>query len=99
VIATGLARAGAANFPASYETSMDTGLDAGKMRVMETTKVTVELPLELLERAQSSTGEGITGTIRRGLELVAASRAQDQLHALRGKVKFSIKIDRLRTDR
>jgi len=78
---------------------MDTGLNAGKIRVMETTKVTVELPLELLNRAQSSTGEGITGTIRRGLELVAASRAQEQLHALRGKVKFSLKLGTLRTDR
>jgi len=48
---------------------------------METTKVTVELPRELLDRAQSSTGEGITSTIRRGLELVAAGRAQEQLHA------------------
>lgn len=66
---------------------------------MKTTKVTVELPVELLDRAQHSTGEGITGTIRRGLELVAATRAQEQLHALRGKVKFSIKVNRLRADR
>lgn len=66
---------------------------------METTKVTVELPVDLLDRAQSSTGEGITGTIRRGLELVAASRAQEQLYALRGKVKFSIKVNKLRADR
>lgn len=66
---------------------------------METTKVTVELPVELLDRAQDSTGEGITSTIRRGLELVAATRAQEQLHALRGKVKFSIKVNRLRADR
>lgn len=63
------------------------------------TKVTVELPVELLDRAQNSTGEGITGTIRRGLELVAATRAQEQLHALGGKVKFSIKVNRLRADR
>ena len=32
---------------------------------METTKVTVELPVELLARARESTGTGITGTIRR----------------------------------
>jgi hypothetical protein len=66
---------------------------------MENTKVTVELPVALLERARASTGEGITGTIRRGLELVAATRAQEQLRALRGKVKFSIKLDELREDR
>ena len=68
------------------------------MTGMETTKVTVELPVELLDRARESTGEGITGTIRRGLELVAASRAQEQLRALRGKVKFSIDLDALRSD-
>lgn len=66
---------------------------------METTKVTVELPADLLERARASTGEGITATIRRGLEMVAATRAQERLLALRGKVKFSIDLDKLREDR
>jgi hypothetical protein len=66
---------------------------------METTKVTVELPADLLERARKSTGDGITATIRRGLELVAAARAQRELTALRGKVKFSIDIDASRADR
>jgi hypothetical protein len=66
---------------------------------METTKVTVELPADLLERARASTGEGITATIRRGLEMVAATRAQERLLALRGKVKFSIALDQLREDR
>jgi hypothetical protein len=66
---------------------------------METTKVTVELPADLLDRARASTGEGITATIRRGLEMVAATRAQERLLALRGKVKFSIDLDELRKDR
>lgn len=66
---------------------------------MKTTKVTVELPVALLERARASTGEGITATIRRGLEMVAATRAQERLLALRGKVKFSIDLDELREDR
>jgi hypothetical protein len=66
---------------------------------MATTKVTVELPADLLERARASTGEGITATIRRGLEMVAATRAQESLLALRGKVKFSIDLDTLREDR
>jgi hypothetical protein len=65
---------------------------------MKTTRVTVELPADLLKRARASTGEGITGTIRRGLELVAAARAQERLRALRGKVKFSIDLDELRED-
>jgi hypothetical protein len=66
---------------------------------VETTKVTVELPVALLARARKSTGDGITGTIRRGLEMVAARRAQDGLRQLRGKVKFSIDVKALREDR
>ena len=65
---------------------------------MTTTTVTVELPVDLLEKARKTTGEGITGTIRRGLELVAAGRAQDELKALRGKVKFSLDIAASRCD-
>lgn len=65
---------------------------------MVTTKVTVELPAGLLEKARKTTGEGITSTIRRGLELVAAARAQDGLKALRGKVKFSLDIAASRDD-
>jgi hypothetical protein len=66
---------------------------------MKTTRVTVELPADLLKRARASTGEGITSTIRQGLELVATARAQERLRALRGKVKFSIDLDELREDR
>ncbi|MBK5296646.1 MAG: hypothetical protein JJE40_05755 [Vicinamibacteria bacterium] len=66
---------------------------------MGTTKVTVELPADLLARARKTTGEGITATIRRGLELVASTRAQEQLRGLRGRVKFSIDLAALRQDR
>lgn len=66
---------------------------------MGTTKVTVELPIDLLARARESTGEGITGTIRRGLELVASSRAQERLRRLRGKVRFTVDVRALREDR
>jgi hypothetical protein len=62
-------------------------------------KVTVVLPDELLGRAQQATGEGITPTIRRGLELVAAGKAFARLRKLRGKVRFSVGLDRLREDR
>jgi hypothetical protein len=65
----------------------------------ETTKVTVALPADLLARARRSTKQGVTATIRRGLELVAAARAAEELRSLRGKVKFSIDLDRLREDR
>jgi hypothetical protein len=62
-------------------------------------KVTVEIPADLLRRAQKSTGEGITGTIRKGLELVAASRSYEELRRLRGRVAFSIDLRKLREDR
>jgi hypothetical protein len=62
-------------------------------------KVTVELPEELLQRAQESTGKGVTATIREGLELVAAGRAYRELRKLRGKVEFSIDWKTLREDR
>ena len=62
-------------------------------------KITLELPEDLLRKAQQSTGEGITATVRRGLELVAASTAYTELQKLRGKVKFSIKLKELRNDR
>jgi hypothetical protein len=65
----------------------------------QTTKVTVALPADLLARARRSTKQGVTATIRRGLELVAAARAAEELRSLRGKVKFSVDLDRLREDR
>jgi hypothetical protein len=62
-------------------------------------KITVLLPEGLLRRAQESTGEGITPTIRRGLQLVAAGRTYEGLRRLKGKVKFSVPMRRLRDDR
>ena len=37
-------------------------------------KITVKVPAGLLERAQEASGQGITETVRAGLQLVAASR-------------------------
>lgn len=62
-------------------------------------KVTVYLPTELLERALASTDGNITETIRRGLELMAASRAYDSLRRLRGKVPLALDVQALREDR
>ena len=62
-------------------------------------KVTVLVSAELLDKAQEATGQGITPTIRKGLELVAASRAYQQLRRLRGKVRFSVDLEDLRQDR
>ena len=62
-------------------------------------KITVEVPSELLRKAQESTGLGITATIRKGLELVAARKAYDKLRRLRGRMRFSNDLDKLRDDR
>jgi hypothetical protein len=62
-------------------------------------KITIQLPVDLIRKAQKSTGEGVTATIRRGLELVAAAHAQEELRRLRGKVAFSIDWKKLRADR
>jgi len=61
-------------------------------------KLTIQVPAELLERATAASGEGITPTIRRGLELMAASGAYAKLRRLRGKVKFNVKLSELRED-
>jgi len=54
------------------------------------------VPKDLLARATAASGEGITPTIRRGLELVVANAAYAKLRKLRGTVKFGIKLDELR---
>lgn len=61
-------------------------------------KLTVEVPADLLQRATTASGEGVTPTVRRGLELVAAGGAYGRLRRFRGKVKSGIKLSDLRQD-
>jgi len=62
-------------------------------------KITVEVPLGLLEKAQRASGAGITQTVRTGLQLVAASRTYSRLRQLRGKVRFTRTSAELKADR
>ncbi|MFZ0300183.1 MAG: hypothetical protein WAM13_17665 [Candidatus Sulfotelmatobacter sp.] len=62
-------------------------------------KITVEIPDDLLEKAQKASGTGITQTVRTGLQLLAASQAYDRLLQLRGKVRFSRTFEELKEDR
>jgi hypothetical protein len=62
-------------------------------------KITVEIPDELLERAQQASGKGITQTVRAGLELIAAADAYDRLLEMRGKVRLSQTWQELKDDR
>jgi hypothetical protein len=62
-------------------------------------KITVEVPPELLSKAQQASGTGVTQTVRTGLQLVAASNAYARLRQLRGKVRFSKTAAELKIDR
>ena len=62
-------------------------------------KITVHVPEELLDRAQKSSGQGVTETVRQGLRLVAAGDTFRRVAKLRGRVKFSLDLARLREDR
>jgi hypothetical protein len=62
-------------------------------------KITVHVPEDLLDAALKTTGEGITETVRQGLRLVAAGEAFRKVSKLRGTVKFSVNLQRLREDR
>lgn len=67
---------------------------------METAKkITIEVPSGLLRKAQAYTKQGITPTIRQGLELLASGPAYEGLQRLRGKVRFSVDLKHLRDDR
>jgi hypothetical protein len=62
-------------------------------------KITVEVPADLLEKAQQASGSGVTQTVRAGLQLVAASHAYARVRQLRGKVQFTRTSDELKADR
>lgn len=82
------------------DTLFNAGVQYGKIRRMETArKITVEVPPDLLKKAQKASGSGITQTVRAGLELVAASETYANLRKLRGKVRFSQSLAELKADR
>ena len=62
-------------------------------------KITIEIPPELLDRAQRASGVGITQTVRAGLQLVAASQTYEKLRGFRGKVRFTRTSADLKVDR
>ena len=70
-----------------------------KYRMRELQKITAHVPADLLRRAQAATGKGITETVRRGLDLLVAAKAAEELRRLRGKVHLDIDLAELRRDR
>ena len=65
----------------------------------ELRKITVQVPESDLAMAQAYTGEGVTETVRAALKKLASIHAQQELRKLRGTVKFSMTLDKLRYDR
>jgi hypothetical protein len=59
-------------------------------------KITANIPAKLLERAQGTTGLGITETLIAGLEEIERSRKRAALRLLRGKVEIDIDLDKTR---
>jgi hypothetical protein len=82
-------------------TIFNAGIEYGTMEAImkAARKITVEVPAELLERAQRAGGTGVTETVRTGLRLVAASQTYARLRQLRGKVRFSRTLAELKADR
>ncbi len=64
--------------------------------MLETRKITVHLPQELLDKAMEETGKGLTETIREGLKRLARECAYKDMLALQGKVKFKYTAAQLR---
>jgi len=62
-----------------------------------TRKITVEVPVDVLERATGE-GEGITDVVRKALELRANHLAWQRLGRWAGKVKWSVSLAELRKD-
>lgn len=66
---------------------------------MPATKITIHVPEDLLKSARKASGLGVTETVRQGLRLVAAGETYRRVARLRGGVKFSVDLRRLREDR
>jgi hypothetical protein len=62
-------------------------------------KVTVMLPKGLVQKAMKASGEGLTPTLRRGLELVAAKEAYRGLLKLKGKFDLGLDYEQVKKDR
>lgn len=61
-------------------------------------KQTIKAATNLLARATTASGEEVTPTVRKGLELIAAGGAYGRLRRFRGKVKLGVKLSELRLD-
>ena len=61
--------------------------------LLETRRVTANLPVKLVDDACQVTGKGITETLVAGLERVSRSAAAGKARALKGKLRLTIDIE------
>jgi hypothetical protein len=66
-------------------------------RQIKTRKITVEVPVDVLDRATAK-GEGVTEVVREALELRANQQAWQRLERWAGKVKWSVSLEELREE-
>ena len=62
-------------------------------------RITVLVRGDLLAKAQKAARAGLSETVRKGLELLAAGETYDKLLKMHRKVKFSLDLNELRDDR
>jgi hypothetical protein len=74
---------------------MDEGMNVhmNRERRPRTRRITANLPVELLDAACGVTGEGITETLVRGLDMVRRSAAAARARALRGKLRLDVDLE------
>ncbi|MFI4957114.1 MAG: hypothetical protein ACHQAX_07910 [Gammaproteobacteria bacterium] len=60
------------------------------MQHPQTQKVTANLPIDLLKKAQEITGMGLTETIKIALMQLSQFQVYDNLRKMRGMVEFTI---------
>jgi hypothetical protein len=58
-----------------------------------TRKITVNVPVHVLENAVKVTGKGVTLTVIEGLEELDRRAKRSALRALRGKVRFELDLE------
>lgn len=59
-------------------------------------KITVNLPVEALRKAQAITGQGITPTLIEALHELDRQRKRSALRALKGRIDFKLDLPRTR---
>lgn len=59
-------------------------------------KVTINLPIQVLENATKLTGKGITLTILEGLQEIERRAKRSALRALKGKVRVELDLEETR---